>query len=205
MVLDKEQIKEIGKLIPRLVNEGNIIRLEKEKIKEIVDFYLDQARISLDSAELLYKVSTDLEIQRSIGLNNFNGYLWAINTAYYSMFYLANAALANQGWKIKSETGVHKITFDCFVYHFFSTNKIAKVYVEEFLAAQQESIELLGKEEILGKADEKAKELINNYDFEREKRKTFTYQLESFQISAKAKTSIDRANNFYKEVRKLLK
>lgn len=121
------------------------------------------------------------------------------------MFYIANALLASSGIKIKSEVGIHKLTFDTFVYYFYLTNKIAKEYVEQFLEALEDSEELLGREEVFKKAKEKAKELITNFDFEREKRRTFTYELEKTKIETKAKTSLERANYFYREILKLMR
>lgn len=203
MVLNNKKIEEIRKLVPKLVNDGTISK--KEDYKKLTDFFRENAEDSLNSAQLLYKVSTNSKLQDATGFPNLKGFLWVINASYYSMFYMASSLLANSGIKIKSEIGIHKLTFDTFVYYFYLTNKIAKEYVEEFLEALEDSKELLGREEAVKKAEEKAKELITSFDFEREKRRTFTYELERTKIETKAKTSLERANHFYKEIIKLIK
>lgn len=202
MALDNKKIEEIKRLIPKLVNEGTISK--KEEYKKLVNFFRENAEDSLNSAQLLYKVSTDSKLQDATGFPNLKGFLWVINAGYYSMFYMASALLASSGIKIKSEIGIHKLTFDTFVYYFYLSNRIAKEYVEQFLEALEDSEELLGKEEAVKKAEAKAKELITSFDFEREKRRTFTYELERTKIQTKAKTSLERASHFYREIIKLV-
>lgn len=202
MVLDEKQIREIKKLVPQLVEEEVIVK--KEENKKLVNFYIEQAEDSLNSAQALYKLSTNPELQNLMGFPNLKGFLWVINPSYYSMFYLVSALLASKGIKIKSEMSIHKLAFHAFVYYFYLTGKITKNYVEDFLEMQQDAEELLGKEEIIKKAEEKAKELVIHLDLEREKRKTFTYELERTKIMTKAKTSLERANNFHKEIKKLI-
>ena len=146
-----------------------------------------------------------MELQNSLGFPNLKGFLWVINASYYSMFYMANASLAHLGIKIRSEIGIHKLTYDSFVYYYYLTNKISKLYIEQFHEALEDSSELLGKEEIVSKAKEKATNLILQLESERIKRKTFTYEFERAKIESKANTSLDRAGNFYKEIMKLIK
>ena len=85
------------------------------------------------------------------------------------------------------------------------TGKITKKYIEEFLEAQSDSEELLGREEIVKEADIKAKKLVSDLAYESEKRNVFTYELERTRIESKAKTSIERAKSFLIETMKLLK
>lgn len=203
MALDNQRIEEIRKLVPKLINEGTISK--KEEYKKLVNFFKENAEDSINSAQLLYKVSTDSKLQNATGFPNLRGFLWVINASYYSMFYMASALLANSRIKIKSGIGIHKLTFDTFVYYFYLTNKIAKEYVEQFLDALEDSEELLGREEAVKKAEAMAKELVTSFDSEREKRRTFTYELERTKIQSKAKTSLERANYFYKEIAKLIK
>ncbi|MDO8660423.1 MAG: hypothetical protein Q7K43_00900, partial [Candidatus Woesearchaeota archaeon] len=202
-MIDEKQIAQIKREIPQLLSEG-IIDKNKEHIKLFV-FFAETAEKSLNSARLLFKVSSDATIMKNTGFPNFDGYLWVINASYYSMFYMANAALASQGIKIRSSIGVHKIVFNTFVHYFYLTNKIAKQIVEEYQQAQQDSQELLGQEEIQNIASKKATELVEQYSSEREKRHRFTYELERTQIATRAQTSLERASNFYKEITKIIK
>ena len=203
MIFDNKKIEEIKRLVLRQIEEGIIVK--REENKKLVSFFINNAEDSLNSAQLLYKVSINPKLQNITGFPDLKGYLWAINASYYSMFYIVSALLASIGIKIKSEIGIHMLTFNAFVYYFYLTNKITKNYVEEFLEAMKDSGELLGKEEIYKKADEKAKELVSDLDFEMNKRKTFTYELGKEKIEIKAATSIKRANNFYREILKLIK
>ncbi|MBS3121846.1 hypothetical protein J4434_03110 [Candidatus Woesearchaeota archaeon] len=200
--LDKKKIQEIRRLIPQLVQEGLISR--KEENKRLVEFYLTLSEEALNSSRVVYKVSTDEEMAKLVGVSDFNGFVWVINPAYYSMFYAANALLSSSGIKICSEIGIHKLTFQAFVYYFYLTGKISAKYVQEFLEEQESAEEILGKERAIKEAEQKAKELVLHLELEREKRTFFTYGLEKFRIENKAKTSLERASNFYKEIKKLL-
>ncbi|MBW2974336.1 hypothetical protein KY366_01335 [Candidatus Woesearchaeota archaeon] len=202
-MLDDTKIERIRKLVPELLNEGLIKK--SNEYKKLTQFFIGNAQDSLNSAKLLFEVSTNNKLMELTGFRDFKGYLWAINASYYSMYYMANALLASEGIKIASGTGVHKITFNTFTYYFYLTGKITKNYIEEFLEAQKDSEELLGKEEIVKAADIKAKKLIDDLASERRKRSVFTYELKSTRIEAKAKTSIERAQGFIAEIMKMLK
>ncbi len=202
-MLDDKEIEKIKKLVPRLLEEGLIKK--NEDYKKLTAFFIENARDSLDSARLLLDVSTNNKLMEATGFKNFKGYLWAINASYYSMYYMANALLTSEGIKIVSERGVHKIAFNTFAYYFYLTGKITKKYIEEFLEAQSDSEELLGREEIVKEADIKAKKLVSDLAYESEKRNVFTYELERTRIESKAKTSIERAKSFLIETMKLLK
>ena len=202
-MFDEKKIEKIKKLVPKLLDEGLIKK--NDEYKKLTQFFVENAKDSLNSAKLLFEVSTNDKLMELTGFKNFKGYLWAINASYYSMFYMANALLASEGIKITAETGVHKITFNAFTYYFYLNGKITKKYIEEFLEAQKDSEELLGREEIAKEADIKAKKLIIDLAYESEKRKAFTYELERTRIEAKAKTSIERAQSFLVEIMKMLK
>lgn len=201
-MLDEKKIEKIKKLVPQLLNEGLIKR--NDEYKKLTQFFIENAQDSLNSAKLLFEVSTNSKLMELTGFRNFKGYLWTINASYYSMYYIANSLLASEGIKVTAEAGVHKITFNAFVYYFYLTGKITKKYVEEFLEAQKDSEELLGREEIAKEADIKAKKLIEDLAYESEKRKVFTYELKRTNIEAKAKTSIERAQSFLTEIMKML-
>ncbi len=202
-MIDDKQIEQIKRDIPKLIDEG-IIAKSDEYVK-FCSFFVETAEKSLNASKLLFKASTDKSLMEFAGFPDFDGYLWVINSAYYSMFYMASAALAHHQIKVRSEIGVHKVTFKAFVFYYHLTNKITKNLVDEYLRAQQDSQELLGQEELHAKAAKKATELVNEYALEKEKRARFTYELERTQIATRAKTSLDRASNFYKEVLKLIK
>ncbi len=143
---------------------------------------------------------------------NFNGFLWVINSSYYSMFYMARALLESISIKIKSEESVHFLVFNALVYYFYSTGKLEKHFIEDFDNAQEESSEILGKEKVNSsriskfpsQAQEKAKEMISDYSNEKEKRTKFTYETGEIAMKSKAETSLNRAKKFNEEIRKIL-
>ena len=199
-MLDDKKLKEIEKKIPILVNEGEINKDNKNK--GLVNFYLDNALISLNTAKILDEISSKNTFKEQFNFINedFESYLWIINTSYYSMFYMAGALLAKIGIKIKSEIGIHKKTFETLVYYFYLTKKIARHYLEEFEEAQKESKELLGTDDM----QKKAKELIAKYDFEMSKRSIFTYNMGEKAKAFKASTSLQRAIEFYNECLRII-
>ena len=192
-MLDDKKIKEIEKRVTRFIQDGTIT---KEKNTEFVDFFLENARKSLQSAKLLYEVSVKQDLQTSTGFRNFDGYLWVINASYYAMFYLARALLEREGIKLKGDLSIHALTFDALVHFFYSSGKLQKQLLEWYGKAKEEAGELLGQE--------KVHSLIEDYMHEKEKRGIFTYEMGTVAIQTKAKTSLERASTFSEEMRKIL-
>lgn len=192
-MLDDRKLKEIKDRVPKYVKDGRIV-LDRQKT--FVEFFLTNAKDSLNAANLLFEASTNKQLQSQIGYPDFNGFLWVINASYYSMFYMARALLESNGIKIKTEIGVHGVTFDALVFYCYATGKLQKKLIEDFARAKMETAELLGKE--------RAKALIEEYYYEKEKRTTFTYELGEIAMQNKAQTSLQRAKMFNEEVRKIL-
>ena len=193
-MLDNKEIEIIKKNMNRFLSDNSVI---KEKPGKFANFFINNANNSLDSAKLLFNVSTKKDIQEIMGFPDFNGFLWTINASYYSMFYMARALLESEGIKIKAESAsIHLITFNALVYYFYLTGKIQRSLVEEFKEAGIEASEVLGKE--------KAKSLIEDYSREKDKRGIFTYEMGEIAMQNKAETSLSRAKKFNEEVRKIL-
>ncbi|HLC71906.1 MAG TPA: hypothetical protein VJI32_07900 [Candidatus Nanoarchaeia archaeon] len=203
-MLDEKRIEEIKRKVPRMLQEKEINKNEENK--KFVSFYLNNALISLKAAKIIWEVSSQQALKKNFTFidDSFEAYLWVINPSYYSMFYMAGALLASEGIKIHSEIGVHKKTFEAFVYYFYLTNKLPKYFVELFEQAQQESMELLGKEELLESMKTKTAELVKSYAYEMGKRSAFTYEIGETAKHQKAETSLQRAQKFYTELKKVL-
>ncbi len=193
-MLDDKKLREAQSRVKQYIDNG-IIKTKQQK--EFVDFFLSNAEKSLNSANALYDLSTDKDMQQKTGYTNFDGFLWVVNAAYYSMFYMVRALLENEGIKIKSEVSIHAITFDSVISLFYLNGKLQKRMVEDFADAKEEASELLGKQ--------KADQLIEDYFWEKGKRATFTYNTKEVVIKAKAKTSIERAKRFNLELKKMIK
>ena len=196
-MLDEKRINSIRKRIASFVKEGIIKRVKEIKF---VEFFLNNSKNSLDSAKLLFEISTKNNLKKRLGFLDFNGFLWVINSSYYSMFYMARALLESQGIKIKTELSVHSTVFDALVYYFYLNGKLQMKLIEDFDEAKEEAAEILGKEE----AKEKAKELIEDYFYEKKKRGLFTYEMGAIAMENKARTSLERAKRFNEEIRKII-
>lgn len=193
-MIEDKKIKEAEARVKQYLKSGAI---KTKGSGAFVGFFTKNSAESLKVASALYTLSTDEEKQKIIGILNFNGFLWVVNSSYYSMFYMARALLENAGIQIKSEQSIHAITFDAIIYFFYITGKLKKNLIEHFIEANGEATELLGQE--------KANQLISDYFNERGKRGTFTYETGAIAMKNKAKTSLERANNFNKEINIILK
>src|SRR3989338_9662227 len=192
-MLDEKKLKEAESRIKRFISEGIV----KSKGKpEHVDFFMKNADDSIDSAKALFELSTNHEKQESLGFTTFNGLLWVVNAGYYSMFYMARALLENGGIKIKADLSIHAVTFDEMIYYFYLTGKLQKEILEDFIEAKEDAAELLGKQ--------KADELMEEYFFEKKKRGTFTYDMGAVLVRSKAQTSLERAQKFRRELKKII-
>ncbi len=191
-MLDEKFIAGVKRRIEQYKREGTI----KKEEKRFVEFFLSNSKNSLGTAKLLLEVSTKENLKQSLGYPDFNGFLWVINASYYSMFYMARALLESEGIKIKTELSVHAVTFDALVFYFYLTGKLQKKLIEDFAEAELEAESALGKE--------KAKELLEDYFHEKQKRSIFTYEIGTIAMQNKAETSLERAKRFSEEIRKIL-
>src|SRR3989338_466552 len=114
--------------------------------------------------------------------------LWVVVISYYSMFYLANALLYSIGYKIGSRVA-HKVTADALIV--FVRNRLKDHLIEEYELAGGEALAL-------------SDNLLQNFDFERQKRSVFQYESTEEIKAAKAKTSLERAEEFVKEIEQML-
>ena len=114
--------------------------------------------------------------------------LWVVVIGYYSMFYIANALIYKLGYKVGSKVA-HKVTSDALIV--FVRNKLKDHLIEDYELASSEALAI-------------SDNFLQNYDFERVKRSVFQYESTEEVKAAKAKTSLDRAEEFSKEIEKLL-
>ncbi len=192
-MLEEKRLKEAEKRVKQYLAEG-IINTKRKP--EHTAFFLKNSDDSLDSAKALFEISTESEKQKLLGFTSFNGLLWTVNASYYSMFYMTRALLENEGIKIKTDLSVHAVTFDTMVSYFYLTGKLQKELLKDFIEAKEDAAELLGKQ--------KADELIEEYFFEKKKRGTFTYEMGEILVTSKAKTSLERAQKFRREIKKII-
>lgn len=192
-MIDEKKLKEAERRVKQYISNGIIKSKEKP---EHVDFFIKNANDSIDSAKALFELSTNPQKQETFGFTSFNGLLWVVNASYYSMFYMARALLENSGIKIKADLSIHAVTFDTIIYYFYLTGKLQKEFLEDFIEAKEDAAELLGKQ--------KADELMEEYFFEKKKRDRFTYDMGTVLVQSKAKTSLERAQRFRRELKKII-
>ena len=108
------------------------------------------------------------------------------------MYYYANAALLKIGYKV-GEKIVHKVTADALIV--YVPGKLKESLIEEYEQTKEEALSLAGI---------KADELIESFDLERSKRNRIQYQTIDTEKQSKARTSLQRAKEFSREIEKLL-
>jgi len=149
--------------------------IKKEQFRSIVfDTHLRNNRESLLAA-------------RRIFTDNISN-LWVVVISYYSMFYIANALLYKIGYKVGSKVA-HKVTADALI--IVVRNKLKDRLIEDYEMASSEALAL-------------SDALLQSYDSERIKRSVFQYETTEEIKLAKAKTSLERAEEFSKEIEKML-
>ena len=175
-MLDKKRIAEAETNVRSYLTEG---LLKKAPIMdEVLRILLANAKESLLVAEEVY--------QKKISD------LWVIVCSYYAMYYYANAVLLKLGYKV-GEKIVHKVTADALIV--YVRGKLKESFLEEYEKTREEALNLAGI---------KADSLIESFDFEREKRSRIQYKTIEGEKQTKAKTSLQRAKEFTKEMEKLL-
>ena len=176
-MLDEKRIKEAQK---------NVISYQKEGMLWKVGSFREGV---MKTYERNYKESLDVAAKLFEGQSSN---LWVIVCSYYSMFYIANAALYKSGYKTGTKV-VHKVTSDALIV--FIRNRLKKSLIEDYEDAKDEALEVIGR---------KTDEMLSNFDNEMEKRSLFQYEMTEEIKQAKAKTSLERARKFVFEMKKLL-
>jgi uncharacterized protein (UPF0332 family) len=175
-MLDKQRINEAENNIKAYLREGLLRKTIPNK--EIMNILLKNAKESLRVADEIHQKN----------LSN----LWVIVCSYYAMYYYANAVLLKLGYKI-GEKIVHKVTSEALIVY------VRKKLKENLLENYEET-----KNEALNLAGMKADALIESFEFERNKRRLIQYKTVTLEKQSKAKTSLERAKEFAREMEKLL-
>lgn len=176
-MLDDKQIKEAQANIKSYLSEG-LLRNVKAADPIVMRVLVNNSKESLKVAEILFK-------------NNHSD-IWTIVCSYYSMYYMANAVLYKNGYKV-SEKISHKVTADSLIVYI--REKLKKTLLQDYEDALNEALNLAGV---------RSDELIKSFDEERVKRSRIQYNTSEQVKRSKAQTSLDRAKKFIFEMEKLL-
>ena len=118
--------------------------------KEVFETYQRNFQESIDFAQKVFEQN----------LSN----LWIVVISYYSMYYVANAALYKIGYKIGAKVS-HKITAEALIV--FVRNKLKRNLLEDYEEAKDEALDIIGR---------KTDEILESFGYEMEKRSLFQYE-----------------------------
>ncbi len=170
--------------------------LSNERIKEAqsnVKLYLADGLLKKEKRnELIFQTymrnhTESLLVAKKLFNDNISP-LWVVVTSYYSMFYISNAMIYTLGYKVGPKVA-HKVTSDALIV--LVRNKLKDHLIEDYELASNEALTL-------------SDNLLQNYDLERVKRSAFQYESTDEIKRAKAKTSLERAEQFSMEMEKLI-
>src|SRR3989344_1564794 len=195
-MFDQKRILEAEKNIKEYIKDQWIF-IKRKDMPQNIDFFLKNAETSILTAQTLFDLSSDINKKQAVNLeSSFESYLWVIVSSYYSMFYSSLAILANNEIKV-GEKLVHKVVADVLISEFLKNKKLAKL-IDSYEETKDKAMQIIGSEEKAGK-------LIENFEFERNKRSSIQYDLG---VTAKfnlANTSLGRAKEFVAEIKNILK
>ena len=173
-MLDTNRINEAESNVKSYLRDGLLKRTAPDM--EVIKILLRNANESLLVAEGVQSLSE----------------LWVIVCSYYAMFYYANAVLIKHGYKV-CEKITHKVTSDAMIAYI--RGKLRDTLIEEYEETKEEALNLAGI---------RADSLIESFELERKKRGPIQYRTMELEKEFKAKTSLQRAKEFTREMEKLL-
>ncbi len=147
-MLDEKRIKEAESNVRQYLQDNLLRKQTNETAKTM---YIENADLSLETAKKLLALEN----------KDYLPYIWVIVTAYYSMYYIANAVLLRLGYKVGDKVS-YKVTADAIIV--FVRNKLKKNLLEEYENAQEDALQLMSQ---------RADALLKSLDEEREKRSKF--------------------------------
>jgi|SRR3989338_6226486 len=177
--------------------------LDERRIREAeanVRQYLQEGLLKKqtnNTARLMFVENGDSALQTAqklLGLESkeYNPALWVIVASYYAMYYTANAVLLTFGYKVGEKIS-HKVTADALIV--FVRSRLKKRLLEAYEETKEDALELMSQ---------RVDTLLQSFDYEREKRSRFQYQMDEQAKREKAMTSLERAKVFVFEMKKLL-
>jgi uncharacterized protein (UPF0332 family) len=196
----------------RLFKEWDNRRVWETPTSLFINHTFKKAEDSLNTAKALYSLMTNQELKKkALPATDFNSTLWIINSAYYSMFFLAQVLLAKDGKKMPEGTqDSHKTTLLAVLYYFIIKGSglegkpgldwedISKTRLSDALVILHEA------QEAAGMLLQRAKNAVTDLKSELDKRTELTYTTTIDAELSHAKTSIDRAQKFWEIVKEYL-
>jgi len=145
--------------------------------------YANFAKNSLTTAGLLFDITKDKAKREATKIDDsYNGNMWVIVSAYFSMFYMASALLAKKGIKV-GRVDTHKHVKNAFLHVYIANHFI---------------------DHALGIDYTESKEIAEDLMAERKKRSKYQYNVGTKVLETDAELSLKRARNFFEKCRMLV-
>ena len=187
MKIDVTDMEAIHAKVEEFIELGSL-RKEDETVAILIGLMVKKASNNLKLARIVMRISDAKEVKEFLGLAEKDSfYDWVIITAYYAMYFAAQALLATKKVRIQ-RIRVHEATLYAFA-HYFIVNK----QLEEELFFLYED------------AERKAEELFTALSEERKKRGQFTYERLPKANQPPAQESIKNASAFVSAIEGILK
>jgi uncharacterized protein (UPF0332 family) len=159
-------------------NFNNYLRdrlIKKVKFESLIyNTFIRNAKESLNVANQLFENKTSS--------------LWVVVTSYYSMFYIACAYLYKLGYKASGEIS-HQVINETLIVQ--ARNKIKNYLLENYENEKDKALSIVDTH-------------LDNYEREKSKRASFQYETTEEIKEGKAKTSLERAKEFFELIREIL-
>ena len=158
--------------------------LKKQEYAKLEKPFLAKARKNFTVANLLFKITEQEELRKSLNLaSDFDMYDWVIIASYYAMYTSALAALAKLGFRSKS----HAATTAALEYHYVHKKKMEGKHVDKLSRAYALSEKLITK-------------LIET----KTRRETAQYDATPSISRENAKSALENADEFITKVEEIL-
>ncbi len=190
------------KAILELTQAGDLKKLPEQLAHQIANFYETRCLDRLQTAKVIYDASKS---PKKHGLpEKYADYSEAVAAAYYAMYYIVHAYLAEiYKTKLREDLrGVHAITHNLVIYYLVKTNKLAKHLYEEYLKTLETTSAIQNL--TLESFHEEAFKYAKTYEKSKEARETFTYKTTASVESYHAEKAIAAAEEFVNTVRQLI-
>jgi uncharacterized protein (UPF0332 family) len=181
-----------------------IEKKEMDTIEQRFKSYIKQGRITKPKPNkqqfFKKKAESSLALAKSLCLGKSNPD-WAINIAYYSMFYNATSLLASINKDLKEiDENIHALTYNAIIYYFYIEKEIIKEqYLEDFKKSMEQS-----DKRLMNLAKQKSEEVFANYKNAKDERGKVTYELGIIAEQKSAETALRRAEIFDRLCEKIL-
>lgn len=200
---DSAKVMKIAeKAVLELTQAGDLKKLPEQLAHQIANFYETRCLNRLQSATFIYEASKTPEKYDLSA--KYSDYSEAVATAYYAMYYIVHAYLAEiYRTKLREDLrGVHAITHNLVIYYLVKTNRLTKHLHDEYLKTLETTSAI--QHLTLESFQEKAFTYAKKYEKSKEARETFTYKTTASVESYHAERAIATAEEFVNTVRQLI-